>query len=113
MISWCAKKKSVTFYSSAEAEYNALADSSCEVLWLQNLLTELTILVCSVPTPLFCDNKAAIDLTANPIYHARTKPIELNVQFIRDKIAFGLIKVIQIASKGNLANLLIKGQGKC
>lgn len=98
MSDW-AKKQSVKSRSSAEEEYRGLADSSYKVLWLQNLLIELTIPVRSSHIPLFCDGKAVIDLTTNLVYHARIKHIELDVHFIRENIASGLIKVIQVASK--------------
>ncbi|WOG83188.1 hypothetical protein DCAR_0102362 [Daucus carota subsp. sativus] len=110
-ISWRAKKQSLTSRSSAEAEYRALADASCEVMWLKQLLGELTVPV-NGPTTLFCDSKAAVDLTANPVYHARTKHIELDAHFIREKIAHGIVSVIQITSRENVADVLTKGLGK-
>ena len=110
-ISWRAKKQSLTSHSSAEAEYRALADASCEVMWLKNLLQEFSIAVPDA-TPLLCDSKAAIDLTANPVYHARTKHIEIDAHFIREKIAHGIVRVIQITSKENVADVLTKGLGK-
>lgn len=54
---------------------------------------------------MFCDSKAAIDLTANPVYHAKTKHIELDVHFIREKVHSGLVSVTQISTKDNLADI--------
>lgn len=95
----------------SEAEYRALADASCEVLWFLNVLTDLGV-SCNCPIPVFCDNKAAVDLTANPVYHARTKHIELDCHFIREKIKSGLINVFQVPTLQNTADVFTKGLGK-
>ena len=75
------------------------------------MLTELTL-----PTTgsvnLFCDSKSALDLAANPVYHARTKHIEIDCHFIREKIALGLVCVLPVSSKLNPADILTKGLGK-
>lgn len=91
-ISWRSTKQAVTSRSSAEAEYRALADASCEILWFLNILTDMRV-TSSCPVSLFCDNKAAVDLTVNLVYHARTKHIELDCHFIQEKIKSGLISV--------------------
>lgn len=111
VISWRSKKQHVVSRSSAEAEYRALSDASCEDVWLTGLLKELG-LSCADHINLLCDNKAAIDLTANPVYHARTKHIEIDCHFIREKIANGLVSVLQVPSKDNAADILTKGLGK-
>lgn len=82
LVSWQSKKQSVTSRSTAEAEYRALATTTCEVLWLHSLLKDLQVSI-SGPTTLFCDNKAAIDIAENPVYHARTKHIEIDCHFVR------------------------------
>lgn len=110
-ISWRSKKPSLTSKSTCEAEYRALSDSSCEVLWLKSLLAELGVNISKL-VPLFCDNKAALDLVTNPVYHARTKHIELDCHFIREKILSGLVAVFQISTKDNTADILTKGLGK-
>lgn len=110
-VSWRAKKQSLTSKSSAEAEYIALANVSCEAMWLRNLLTDLPYNFVT-HVSLLCDNKAPIDLTANPVYHARTKHIEIDCHFIREKIAAGIMTVTQVASKHNTTNILTKGLGK-
>lgn len=110
-VSWRSKKQSLTSKSSGEAEYRALADASCEIMWLKNLLADLQLSITD-SVPLFCDNKAAIDLTANPVYHARTKHIEIDCHFIREKIAAGILSVQQIVSKENTSDVFTKGLGK-
>ena len=111
VISWRSKKQALTSRRSAEAEYRALADASCEVLWLKQLLTELTLPMTG-SVNLFFDSKSALDLAANPVYHARTKHIEIDCHFIREKIALGLVCVLPVASKLNPADILTKGLGK-
>ena len=89
---------------STEAEYRALADAFCEAIWLTSLLKEVSI-KCETTIPLFCDNKAAIDLSANPVYHARTKHIEIDCHFRREKITSGLISLLQVLSKDNVVDI--------
>ncbi|KAL8156345.1 hypothetical protein AgCh_001442 [Apium graveolens] len=103
-ISWRSKKQAVTSRSSAEAEYRALADASYEILWFLNILTDLGVSF-DCPDPLLCDNKAAVDLTANLVYHAGTKHIKLDCHFIREKIKSGLITVLQIPTLHNTADV--------
>lgn len=96
VISWRAKKQLVRSCSSAEAEYMTLAYSFCEVLWLQNILEELTIPVQT--TPLFSDNKVAVGLTVNMVFHTRTKHIEIDV--VREKITFRFNQCYSSCFKG-------------
>lgn len=84
-ISWKTKKQVTVSRSSSEAEYRALAHATSEVLWLQNLLKCLQV-ECSSPIVIYCDNQAALHLTANPVYHERTKHIEVDCHFIREHI---------------------------
>ena len=72
---WRSNKQSVFSHSTAEAGFRAMAHCECELLWLQILLTELKLFESS-PLTLYCDNKAAIDITNNPAHHDRTKHIE-------------------------------------
>lgn len=85
VISWRPKKQHVTSRSSIEAEYRALADASSEVIWIVNLLRALQLPV-QGSISMFCDSIIAIDLTVNLVYHARTKHIEIDCHFIREKI---------------------------
>ncbi|XP_026452224.1 uncharacterized protein LOC113352640 [Papaver somniferum] len=82
LISWHSKKQSVVSRSSAEAEYRALAHTTSEISWLRWLLGDMGVHL-SGPTPLFCDNKAAIHITHNDVFHERTKYIEIDCHFFR------------------------------
>ncbi|GKD20434.1 uncharacterized mitochondrial protein-like protein, partial [Tanacetum coccineum] len=98
LISWQSKKQGVVSRSSTEAEYRALADNTCEISWLTCLLKDLHIKP-STPVPIFCDNASTIALASNPIHHARTKHIEIDCHFVRNKIKAGDILPFFVPSK--------------
>ncbi|GJW17515.1 homogeneously-staining region [Tanacetum coccineum] len=77
LISWQSKKQTVVSRSSTEAEYRALADSTCEISWLKCLLHDLHVTI-PTPTLMMCDNASTIALANNPIHNARTKHIEID-----------------------------------
>lgn len=85
LISWKSKKQSTVSKSSAEAEYRSMENTVSELVWIAGLLKELKMKT-SLLMELFCDNKAALQIAANPMYHERTKHIEIDCHFIRDKI---------------------------
>ncbi|XP_039170468.1 uncharacterized mitochondrial protein AtMg00810-like [Eucalyptus grandis] len=89
LISWTAKKQPTVSRSSTEAEYRALASATAELTWVSFVLRDIGLSLSS-PTRLFCDNQSAIALTANPILHARTKHIEVDFHFVREKVASAL-----------------------
>ncbi|GJU24673.1 uncharacterized mitochondrial protein-like protein [Tanacetum coccineum] len=111
LISWQSKKQLVVLRSSTEAEYRALADTTCEVTWLHCLLKEFNVQV-PTPVPMMCDNAFAIALASNLVHHARTKHIEIDCQFVRDKIKAGQILPTYISTKQQLADILTKGLSK-
>ncbi|KAJ4747967.1 Subtilisin-like protease [Rhynchospora pubera] len=75
-VTWKSKKQKVVSRSSAEAEYRAMANGACEVVWIKTLLEELGLRP-TLPIPLYCDNQAALHITSNPVFHERTKHIEV------------------------------------
>jgi hypothetical protein len=111
IVSWKTKKQSVVSRSSAEAEYRAMANTTCEITWLSYLLSDIGISQ-STPTPLFCDNQSALHIASNPVYHERTKHIEIDCHVIREKISSGLIATAKVSSANQIADLLTKPLGK-
>ncbi|KAL6311020.1 hypothetical protein AAG906_006922 [Vitis piasezkii] len=85
LVTWKSKKQNVVARSSAEAEFRALALEFCEALWLRLLLQDLGYLS-RQPIRLFCDNKVACNISHNPVQHDRTKHVEVNKFFIKEKL---------------------------
>jgi len=106
-ISWKSGKQCTVARSSTEAEYKALADGIAEILWICSLLTELRV-PSSTVTTLWCDNLGATFLSANPVFHARTKHVEVDYHFVRDRVTKQEIQVRFISSKDQLADVLTK-----
>ncbi|GJS76930.1 nucleotide-binding alpha-beta plait domain-containing protein [Tanacetum coccineum] len=90
-----------------EAEYNAIADTVAELTWLQALLNELGIYSSLTPI-LWCDNLGATYLSANPIFHARIKHVEIDNHFIWEKIAQGDLRVQHISTHDQIADIFTK-----
>jgi histone deacetylase 1/2 len=103
LISWCARKQATFCCSSTEAEYKALADDTAEMMWVQKLLTELKVQH-PPAARLWCDYIGATYLTANPVFHARTKHIEIDFHFVRERVAQKLLDVRHICSGDKLAD---------
>ena len=91
----------------AEVEYSALVVTTCEVVWLHNLLNELQIKAPS-PALLFGDNQVVIYIANNPTFHEITKHIELDCHFVRDRIIDGSIKLLPVRSSNQLAEIFTK-----
>lgn len=106
-ISWKTKKQSIVARSTAEAEYRAMALTCCEVTWLSSLLKDLGLLDLP-PTLIKSDNQAALSIAANPVAHERTKHIEIDCHYIRDKITAGEIITAHVPSHSQLADVLTK-----
>jgi histone deacetylase 1/2 len=103
LISWMARKQATVSRSSTEAEYKALANATAEMMWVQKLLKELRIQHPSAAR-LWCDNLGAKYLSANPIFHARTKHIEIDFHFVRERVANKLLDIRFINSVDQLAD---------
>ena len=71
------------FRSSAKTEYRAMAHTACEMMWLKNLMKELDFRQLR-PMPMHCDNQSAIYIVQNPMFHERSKHIEIDSHLVRD-----------------------------
>jgi Reverse transcriptase (RNA-dependent DNA polymerase) len=106
LISWISKKQHTVAISSTEAEYRGLAMVTAEVLWLRTLFGELGI---NTSSPvLWCDNLGATFLARNPAFHARTKHVEIDFHFVREKVADGTVTIRFICSQDQIADALTK-----
>lgn len=94
--------------SSAEAEYRAVATAVAESCWVCQLLHELHRPIDSA-TIVYCDNVSAVYLSANPVQHCRTKHIELDIHFVREKVALGAVRVLHVPSSSQFADIFTKG----
>uniref|UniRef100_A0A2N9IL56 Integrase catalytic domain-containing protein n=1 Tax=Fagus sylvatica TaxID=28930 RepID=A0A2N9IL56_FAGSY len=110
LISWKSKKQAVVSRSSAEAEYRAMAQGTCEILWLRSILNELGFTE-KDSSQLFCDNKSAIMLASDSVLHERSKHIEVDIHFIREKIRSGIIVPSFVPSSDQTADVLTKPVG--
>ncbi|KAF5459136.1 hypothetical protein F2P56_023116 [Juglans regia] len=81
LVTWTTKKQPIVSKSSTEAEYRSIAIATVDLYWLRMLLKELAIQLPSTPT-IWCDNIGAIALASNPVFHARTKHVEVDYHFI-------------------------------
>jgi histone deacetylase 1/2 len=107
LVSWSARKQPTVSRSSTEVEYKALANGTAEATWIQSLLKELQVYQARPPV-LWCDNLGATYLTVNPVFHARTKHIEVDFHFVREKVAMGALDVRFVASADQVADAFTK-----
>jgi hypothetical protein len=107
LVTWRSKKQKVVARSIAEAEFRGMAHGVCELLWIQRVLTELGIHYMD-PMTLHCDNKAAISIAHNPVQHDRTKHVEIDRHFIKEKLDQKLIQFPFVQSAYQLADILTK-----
>lgn len=106
-ISWKTKKQSVVARSTAEAEYRSMAMAACEITWLSALLKDMG-LQSLPPAVLFCDNQAALAIAANPVLHERTKHVEVDCHFVRDKINSGTMITNHVPTHSQVADIFTK-----
>lgn len=108
LISWSSRKQRTVARSSTEAEFKCLADTTAELIWLEALLQDLR-LPWHGPPVLWCDNISAIYLTGNPVFHARTKHVEIDYHFVRERISQRKLLVQYISTIDQPADIFTKG----
>ena len=103
LVSWSARKQATVSRSSTEAEYKSMANATSEVIWLELLLKELGISL-QQPPVLWCDNLGATYLSANPVFHARAKHIEIDFHFVRERVTNKQLQIKLISTGDQLAD---------
>ena len=102
------KRQPIVSRSSAEAEYRGVANAAAECCWLRTLLQELHVVV-DKATIIYCDNVSAVYLSENPLHHRRTKHVELDIHFVREKVQLGQFRVLHIPTQHQIADIMTKG----
>ncbi|XP_020960750.1 uncharacterized protein LOC107647542 [Arachis ipaensis] len=107
LISWRSKKKQHTVSrSSAESEYRAMAAVAAELTWLKGLLSDFQV---DIPSSmLFCDSQSAIHIATNPTFHERTKHIEIDCHFVRERVMAGFLNLLHVRTQYQLADVFTK-----
>ena len=111
LVTWKSKKQIVVSRSSVEAEYCAMAHTTCELIWLKALPEDFGI-TCTDPIPMHCDNQAAIHIVSNPVFHERTKHIEVDCHFVRNVVTSKKICTPFTPSKDQVADMFTKALKK-
>ncbi|GJT55532.1 ribonuclease H-like domain-containing protein [Tanacetum coccineum] len=107
LVSWKSKKQSMLAKSSAEAEYRAMNTVTCEVIWINKILTELNVQL-SLPVLIYCDNSSAIQIAANPVFHEKTKHFKIELFFLREKVSTGVVKTVKVKYVDKVADIFTK-----
>jgi len=110
-VSWTSKRQSITAQSTTESEYIALSEAGKQAVWLRHLLYALQRphVYREKSTIVYADNQGSIDLSANPVFHSRTKHIQVRYHAIREYIENGEIRVEFVPTDRMLADGLTKG----
>nr|GFA97139.1 retrovirus-related Pol polyprotein from transposon TNT 1-94 [Tanacetum cinerariifolium] len=106
LVSWSLKKQDCSSMSSAEAKYMSLSTCCAQVLWMRTQLTDYGFHFDKIP--MYCDSKAAIAISCNPIQHSRTKHIDVRYHFIKEKVEKGIVGLFFVETEYQLSNLFTK-----
>ena len=97
MVSWKTKKQNIVAKSSAEAEYRAMSATTSELEWITHLLLDLHLPL-HLPVLMHCDNKATQHIAENPVFHERTKHLNINCHYTRDEVLEGFLQTTHVSS---------------
>ncbi|GJW88053.1 retrovirus-related pol polyprotein from transposon TNT 1-94 [Tanacetum coccineum] len=106
LVSWSSKKQDCTSMSTAEAEYVSLSACCAQVLWMRTQLTDYGFHFDKIP--MYCDSKAAIAISCNPVQHSRTKHIDVRYHFIKEQVEKGIVELFFVGTEYQLADLFTK-----
>jgi len=108
LISWSSKRQNAVSRSSAEAEYRAVANAVAEASWLRQLLVELHVPLRRTAL-IYCDNISTVYMSSNPVQHQRTKHVEIDLHFVRERVATGDVRVLHVPTSSQYADIFTKG----
>ncbi|GJU00902.1 retrovirus-related pol polyprotein from transposon TNT 1-94, partial [Tanacetum coccineum] len=111
LISWKTKKQHIVSRSSAEAEYCSMAFTTCELKWLKSVMLSIGIHQVK-PMSLYCDSQVALHISQNLVFHERTKHIEVDCHYIRDKLVSGNITAQYVSTMEQIADYFTKALRK-
>uniref|UniRef100_A0A2N9GPU6 Reverse transcriptase Ty1/copia-type domain-containing protein n=1 Tax=Fagus sylvatica TaxID=28930 RepID=A0A2N9GPU6_FAGSY len=106
-ITWMSKKQHTVSRSSTEAEYRSLATGAVELAWLRQVICDLGLYLASAPI-MWCDNTSALALASNPVFHGRTKHIEVDYHFVRERVVRGDICLQFVSTDDQVADIFTK-----
>ncbi|GJR52766.1 retrovirus-related pol polyprotein from transposon TNT 1-94 [Tanacetum coccineum] len=106
LVSWSIKKQDCTSISSAEAEYVSLSACCAQVLWLRTQLIDYGFHFDKIS--MYCDSKAAIAISYNPVQHSRSKHIDVRYHFIKEQVEKGIVELLFVGTEYQLADLFTK-----
>ncbi|KAL0649156.1 hypothetical protein Bca4012_091847 [Brassica carinata] len=106
-FTWMSKKQPIVTLSTCEAEYVAATSCVCHAIWLRNLLKELN-LPQEEPTKIFVDNKSAIALAKNPVFHDRSKHIDTRYHYIRECVTKMDVQLEYVKTNDQVADIFTK-----
>ncbi|KAK5835274.1 hypothetical protein PVK06_010961 [Gossypium arboreum] len=106
-ITWCSKKQNVVSRSSYEVEYRSLANFLSELLWVKQLINEIGLSNCPPPM-IWCNNTSTVSIAVNPTHHARMKHVEIDHQFVREKVLDDTLQVNFVPSSAQVADVITK-----
>lgn len=107
VITWVSQKQRCVALSSCETEFMAAAAAACQAIWLRNVLNQVTAEIMG-PVVLCIDNRSAIDLAKNPIFHGRSKHIDVRYHFISECVERGEIILRHVNSNEQRADIMTK-----
>ncbi|WCJ34767.1 Retrovirus-related Pol polyprotein from transposon TNT 1-94 [Euphorbia peplus] len=107
LITWISQKQRCVALSSCEAEFMAATAAACQGIWLQRVLSQISDMKAG-PVILYIDNRSAIDLAKNPVFHGRSKHIDVRYHFIRECVEQGLIVIKHVSTNEQKADILTK-----
>ena len=107
LLAWNSRKQQTVALSSTELEFKSVADVNVQLKWLTSLLADLHVNL-STPPHIWCDNVGVVFLSTNPVFHARTRHVEVDYHFVRQRVFNKQLTVSPLSSKDQIADIMTK-----